>query len=47
MLVLDGCGQHVNKGYIYFAMFFSLAVEMLNLRVHKLRERAAQQRHQP
>jgi predicted tellurium resistance membrane protein TerC len=33
MLVADGLGQHVPKGYIYFAMAFSVAVEMLNLRV--------------
>lgn len=32
-LVADGMGQHVPKGYIYFAMAFSLAVELLNLRM--------------
>jgi predicted tellurium resistance membrane protein TerC len=32
VLVLDGCGHHIEKGYIYFAMAFSLVVEMLNLR---------------
>jgi predicted tellurium resistance membrane protein TerC len=32
MLIADGLGQHVSKGYIYFAMAFALAVEMLNLR---------------
>jgi predicted tellurium resistance membrane protein TerC len=32
MLVADGLGTHVPKGYVYFAMAFSLAVEMLNLR---------------
>jgi len=32
VLVLDGSGHHIEKGYIYFAMAFSLAVEMLNLR---------------
>jgi predicted tellurium resistance membrane protein TerC len=30
-LVLDGFGRHIPKGYIYFAMGFSLFVEMLNL----------------
>ncbi len=35
MLIADGCGQHVPKGYIYFAMAFSLAVEMLNIWVRK------------
>ena len=33
MLVAEGIGTHVNKGYIYFAMAFSLVVEMLNLRI--------------
>lgn len=31
-LVLEGCGQHVPKGYIYVAMAFSLGVELLNLK---------------
>jgi predicted tellurium resistance membrane protein TerC len=37
MLVLEGFGQHVERGYIYFAMAFSLGVEMLNLKVRKKR----------
>ena len=37
-LVADGLGQHVPKGYIYFSMAFSLAVEMLNLRMHSKRK---------
>jgi predicted tellurium resistance membrane protein TerC len=32
-LIADGLGQHIRKGYIYFAMGFSVIVEMLNLRV--------------
>lgn len=32
-LVADGFGQHIPKGYIYFAMGFSIFVEMVNLRV--------------
>jgi predicted tellurium resistance membrane protein TerC len=32
MLVAEGMGTHVEKGYIYFAMTFSLLVELLNLR---------------
>lgn len=32
-LVAEGFGQHISKGYIYFAMGFSVFVEMLNLRV--------------
>ena len=35
MLVAEGLGQHVNKGYIYFAMAFSVAVEFLNIRMRK------------
>jgi predicted tellurium resistance membrane protein TerC len=37
MLVADGVGQHIDRGYIYFAMAFSAAVEMLNLRVRRQR----------
>ena len=37
-LILDGVGQHVPKGYIYFAMGFSVFVEMINLRVRKKSE---------
>ena len=35
MLIADGLGQHIPKGYIYFSMAFSLFVEMLNLRARK------------
>jgi predicted tellurium resistance membrane protein TerC len=35
VLVADGMGQHVGKGYIYFAMAFSFGVELLNLRVRR------------
>jgi predicted tellurium resistance membrane protein TerC len=34
-LVADGLGLHIPKGYIYFAMAFSLLVEMINLRLRK------------
>ena len=34
-LVADGLGQHISKGYIYFAMGFSVFVEMLNLRMRR------------
>lgn len=37
MLTADGLGRHIPKGYIYFAMAFSLGVEMLNLRIRKRR----------
>ncbi len=35
VLVADGFDHHVPKGYVYFAMAFSVAVEMLNLRMRK------------
>ena len=38
VLIADGFGQHVSKGYIYFAMAFSLFVEVLNLRVRRPKE---------
>jgi len=38
MLVVEGMGGHVNKGYIYFAMAFSLGVELLNLRARRGRK---------
>jgi predicted tellurium resistance membrane protein TerC len=34
-LVAEGLGQHISKGYIYFAMGFSVMVEMINLRVRR------------
>jgi predicted tellurium resistance membrane protein TerC len=37
-LILDGVGQHVPKGYVYFAMGFSVFVELINLRVRKKSE---------
>lgn len=35
MLMVEGMGGHVSKGYIYFAMAFSLVVELLNLQYRK------------
>jgi predicted tellurium resistance membrane protein TerC len=32
MLVSEGFGSHINKGYIYFAMAFAVGVELLNMR---------------
>ena len=37
-LVGDGLGMHVPKGYIYFAMGFSVFVELINLRVRRTAE---------
>jgi predicted tellurium resistance membrane protein TerC len=35
VLIADGFGHHVPKGYIYFAMAFSVSVEMLNIRLRR------------
>jgi predicted tellurium resistance membrane protein TerC len=34
-LIGEGFGAHIPKGYIYFAMFFSMAVEVLNIRASR------------
>lgn len=33
VLIAEGAGQHISKGYIYFAMAFSFFVEMINIRI--------------
>jgi predicted tellurium resistance membrane protein TerC len=35
MLVAEALGQHIGRGYVYFAMAFSFGVELLNLRLRK------------
>ncbi len=35
-LIADGLGQHISKGYIYFAMGFSVFVEMINMRLRRV-----------
>jgi predicted tellurium resistance membrane protein TerC len=44
-LVGEGFDQHIRKGYIYFAMAFSVAVELLNLRARK-KARAVELRYE-
>ena len=39
VLVAEGFGHHVPKGYVYFGMAFSLGVEMLNIRMRKRSKR--------
>jgi len=39
VLIADGLGQHISKGYIYFAMAFSILVEMINMRVRKIQNK--------
>jgi predicted tellurium resistance membrane protein TerC len=44
LLIADGFGVHVPKGYIYAAMAFSAGVEGLNIFARRRRERAAAER---
>ena len=44
-LIAEGWGLHIPKGYIYFAMAFSVAVEMLNLQVRAQRTPVALRKH--
>lgn len=37
-LLGEGLGQHIDKGYIYFAMAFSFTIELINLRLDKQRK---------
>jgi predicted tellurium resistance membrane protein TerC len=39
LLMAEGWGKHVDKGYIYFAMAFALVIELLNMRLRR-RQRA-------
>ena len=40
-LVADGLGFHIPRGYLYFAIAFSLVVELLNIRARTKDEQAA------
>lgn len=46
MLVLEGFHKEISKGYIYFAVFFSLAVEMVNMQIRK-KKKVAQKLSKP
>jgi predicted tellurium resistance membrane protein TerC len=41
LLMAEGMGAHLDRGYVYFAMGFSLFVELLNLRAHARRVQTA------
>jgi predicted tellurium resistance membrane protein TerC len=45
LLVAESMDQHIKKGYVYFAMAFSLAIELINMRIRKntMRNRASSQ----
>ena len=47
VLAADGLHFHVPKGYIYFAMAFSLGVEMINIRARRKRGRPVRLHNQP
>ena len=42
LLTADAFGHHINRGYVYFAMAFSLAIELMNMR---LRKRSSRPKH--
>lgn len=44
VLIADGLGQHINKGYVYFAMAFSVFVEILNLRLRSTQAKSVKLR---
>jgi predicted tellurium resistance membrane protein TerC len=44
MLIAEGFGQHISKGYIYFAMAFSVCVEIINIKVRSQRKKPVQLR---
>ncbi|MEO8601665.1 MAG: TerC family protein [bacterium] len=46
-LIADGMHFHIPRGYIYFAMGFSVMVEMLNLRIRRPREKTPLQLRRP
>src|SRR5690606_26543098 len=47
VLIAEGVELHIPKGYIYFAMFFSVSVEMLNVRVRRRRRTVKLHRRAP
>lgn len=46
-LLAEGLDQHIPKGYVYFAMGFSVLVEMLNLKMKKNKKKPIQLRNTP
>jgi predicted tellurium resistance membrane protein TerC len=46
-LLAEGLDQHIPKGYIYFAMAFSVLVEMLNLKMNKSKKKPVKLRKMP
>ncbi|MBT1697484.1 TerC family protein [Fulvivirgaceae bacterium PWU4] len=46
MIFLEGLGKDVPKGYIYFAIVFSMLIEMVNIRVRNRRKKAKEEAHE-
>lgn len=46
MLFLEGLHYDIPKGYIYFAVAFSLGIEMINIRIRKMRKKAKEEAHE-
>jgi predicted tellurium resistance membrane protein TerC len=38
LLIAEGCGEHLDKRYVYFAMVFALIIEFLNMRLRKRKD---------
>jgi predicted tellurium resistance membrane protein TerC len=46
LLVAEGMGQHIHKGYVYFSMAFSLTVELINMKL-RTRQQSPVELHNP
>jgi predicted tellurium resistance membrane protein TerC len=46
LLIAEGADYHIERGYLYFAMAFSVVVEMLNIRLRRLLDRRAREKHE-
>ncbi|MNR66500.1 hypothetical protein D3C85_1900190 [compost metagenome] len=46
-LLAEGLDQHIPKGYIYFAMAFSVLVELLNLKMKGIKKEPVKLRNTP
>lgn len=46
MIFLEGLDKDIPKGYIYFAVVFSMGIEMINIRVRSRRKKAKEQFHE-
>ncbi len=47
MLVAEGLGQHIDKGYIYVSMAFALVVELINMRIRKPKKHKGEAKAEP